>query len=78
MLSDTMCFSAIHWARIDRIVYGTAIEDVKKLGFNELTVPSSEMKAIGGSKVEVVSGFMLDECKALLEYWDRLPDKKTY
>jgi guanine deaminase len=31
-----MCFGAIHWARIDRLVYGTRIEDVGALGFGEL------------------------------------------
>src|SRR5688572_14829378 len=30
-----MCFSAIHWARIEAVYYGTSIVDVKKLGFNE-------------------------------------------
>jgi len=31
-----MCFSAIHWASIDRLIFGTDIDDVRKLGFNEL------------------------------------------
>lgn len=42
-----MCFSAIHWAKIGAIVYGTRIADVKKLGFSELTVSDRHMKREG-------------------------------
>lgn len=73
-----MCFSAVHWARIDRIIYGTSIEDVKKLGFNELTVSCGDMQKIGGSRLEIISNFMVEECEALLEYWNGLPDKMIY
>ena len=39
-----MCFAAIHWARIKRVVYGTRIGDVAKRGFNELSISSGAMK----------------------------------
>ncbi len=35
-----MCFAAIHWARLGRVIYGTAIGEVAQLGFNELTIGS--------------------------------------
>lgn len=73
-----MCFSAIHWAKIDKIVYGTTIEDVAKLGFNELSISNDDMKSQGGSTVEVISNFMRDECFAMLEEWQTLDNKKTY
>lgn len=73
-----MCFAAIHWARIDRLVYGTDIEDARKLGFNELTVPARRMKEIGNSPVKIYGGFMREECERLLKYWENLPDKKVY
>lgn len=73
-----MCFSAVHWARIDRLIYGTRIEDVKKLGFNELTIPVSRMKEEGSSEVEIEAGFMLEECEELLRFWDSLPNKVVY
>ncbi len=73
-----MCFSAIHWARLDRVIYGTGIEDVKKRGFNELTIPAAEMKERGRARVEIEDGFMLRECLDLLSEWDRLPSKKIY
>src|SRR4030066_178933 len=48
-----MCFAAIHWARIGRLIYGTAIIDVSRLGFNELTLGSRQMQALGRSPVAI-------------------------
>ena len=73
-----MCFSAVHWARIDKVVYGTKIRDVKELGFNELAIPASKMKTEGASEVEIEEGFMLNECEKLLRFWDGFADKVTY
>lgn len=73
-----MCFSAIHWAKIDKIVYGTTIDDVSKLGFNELSISNEEMKSQGGSPVEIIPNFMQDECFTMLLEWQNLDNKKTY
>ena len=73
-----MCFAAIHWARISGLVYGTDIEDARRLGFNELAIPASRMKDEGNSPVEVRGGFMREECEKLLAYWESLPGKKVY
>jgi len=73
-----MCFTAIHWARIDKIIYGANISDARKFGFNELAVSNEELKAEGGSKVEIAKGFMRNECIELLEYWAKKEDKKAY
>ena len=73
-----MCFSAIHWAKIDAVIYGTKIADVKRLGFNELDITNARMKRLGGSKVKIFSGFMLGECAKLLRDWDNLENKVLY
>ncbi|MEW5757853.1 MAG: nucleoside deaminase [Candidatus Omnitrophota bacterium] len=73
-----MCFSAIHWAKIDKIYYGTKIDDVKKLGFNELAIKNTLMKKLGKSKVKIYPKFMLKECKELLSDWKKLPTKIKY
>lgn len=73
-----MCFSAIHWACIDQVLYGTSIKDVQKRGFNELSIPSQLMKKAGRSKVKITAGFGRKECERLLKAWDALPQKKTY
>jgi guanine deaminase len=73
-----MCFSAIHWAKIDCLIYGTGISDVKKRGFNELTVSNRLLKKMGKSPVKIVAGFARAECLGLLRKWDDLPRKITY
>ena len=47
-----MCFSAIHWAGINVLVYGNTITGAKRIGFNELSITSARMKKLGGGKVE--------------------------
>jgi guanine deaminase len=60
-----MCFSAIHWAKIGRIVYGTGIADAKVCGFSELEITNEDMKRLGKSSLEVQAGFMAEECRQL-------------
>lgn len=73
-----MCFSACHWARIERIVYGTAIADVQALGFHELTVSNDEMKRLGNSPIKIEGGLLRDENLALLREWADLGRSSTY
>jgi len=73
-----MCFTAIHWARINKIIFGARIEDAERFGFNELRVSNFHLKEKGGSKVEIHSDFMRDECVKLFEYWDTKHFKRTY
>ena len=72
-----MCFSAIHWAQIDRIVFGTAIADVQRLGFNELSISNRTMKRLGRSPVALHRASQ-PECAGLLRAWAGLATKKTY
>jgi guanine deaminase len=73
-----MCFAAIHWARIGRVVYGTTINDVAKLGFNELDIPNIKMKKLGKSGVRVYPGFARGECRLLLKDWEDAGRKEVY
>lgn len=73
-----MCFSAIHWARLNKIYFGTSIADVQHRGFNELTVANSKMKKLGKSKVKIQAKFARKECLDLLRAWDKLSDRPTY
>jgi len=72
-----MCFSAIHWAQIDRIVFGTGIADVKRLGFNELSISNATLKRLGRSGVRLDQA-SVDECTQLLRSWAALETKQTY
>ena len=73
-----MCFSAIHWARIDKIIYGTTTKDAKKIGFNELEITDSRLKSLGKSRVKLVPGYMRKECLGLFRKFNKLPSKKLY
>ena len=64
-----MCFTAIHWARIDRIVYGASVQDAKAFGFHELQISNEQMKTIGVAEVKITPDFMRDEALALFELW---------
>ena len=73
-----MCFSAIHWAGINVLVYGNTITGAKRIGFNELSITSARMKKLGGAKLKVIPGFMRNEANQLFKKWDKLPNKKSY
>jgi guanine deaminase len=73
-----MCFAAIHWARLGRLIYGTTIAEVARLGFNELTLGSREMQALGRSPVVIYPGCLAEECRQLLAEWARIPGHQVY
>lgn len=73
-----MCFSAIHWARINTIIYGNNIADARRIGFNELSISNVSMKRIGKAKIEIIRGVLRDECNRLFCEWSVLPDSQIY
>lgn len=73
-----MCFSAIHWAKIKRIVYGTSIADAKAAGFNELIITNTQMRRVGATAINVTQGYLRDECAALFEKWKNGKRARTY
>ncbi len=73
-----MCFSALHWARVDKIVYGTSIADAQNAGFNELTISNKQMAEIGGSDIEIIPNCLRDDCLELFNKWSKKEDKQSY
>jgi tRNA(Arg) A34 adenosine deaminase TadA len=73
-----MCFAAIHWAGISRIVYGASIADAQRAGFNELCISNLEMKRMGQSAIEVVPGLLAEEAVALFTEWLANPRHRAY
>jgi tRNA(Arg) A34 adenosine deaminase TadA len=72
-----MCLSAIHWAKIDRVVYGAVIADATAAGFSELAVPAKTLAQLGHSPVRVEGGLLRDECAALFDQF-RAAGGKVY
>ena len=74
-----MCFSAIHWAKMKRIIYGAGIADAKKCGFSELGISNERMKKLGGSHVGILACVMREECRALFyEFMEVSGKQKVY
>ncbi|MFA6357550.1 MAG: nucleoside deaminase [Candidatus Omnitrophota bacterium] len=73
-----MCFSACHWSRISRIVFGAGIQDARRFGFNELAISNLRLKQLTKSKIEIISGLLVKENIGLFEFWQRQPKAKTY
>jgi tRNA(Arg) A34 adenosine deaminase TadA len=74
----TMCFSAIHWAKIELIVFGSQIRDAKEYGFKELHIPNEEMKVLGESPVDIIEDVLREECVELFREWRASSRDKTY
>ncbi len=64
-----MCLSAIHWSKIDRVVFGATIADATAAGFCELNVDAGELARMGGSPLKVEGGLLRQECAALFAFW---------
>lgn len=64
-----MCLSAIHWSKIDRVVFGATIADAAAAGFCELHFEAALLAKMGGSPVKVESGLLREECAALFAFW---------
>jgi len=73
-----MCFTAAHWAKIKRIIYGTKTSDAKKAGFNELNISDARLASLGKSKIRLTGGVLANACKCLLKEWSNLADKVLY
>ncbi|MDP3042621.1 MAG: nucleoside deaminase [Candidatus Omnitrophota bacterium] len=73
-----MCFSACHWARISRIVFGCGIKDARNFGFNEMAVSNLKLKKLIKSKIKITSKVAEKENIALFEFWQKQAKAKAY
>ncbi|MCX5699494.1 MAG: nucleoside deaminase [Candidatus Omnitrophica bacterium] len=73
-----MCFSACHWARISRIVFGCAIKDAKNFGFNEMGISNFKLKKLIKSKIKITSRLAVKENIALFEFWQEQAKTRVY
>jgi tRNA(Arg) A34 adenosine deaminase TadA len=64
-----MCFAAIHWARLGRIVFGGHIADVAAFGFNELSITNDRLKALNGLTIDITADCCRAEAVALFDDW---------
>lgn len=63
-----MCSTAILWAGIPRVVYGTSVGTLNGLGFPKLDLSIQEISRRASlGEPEVIAGVLKDECDALFE-----------
>lgn len=73
-----MCLTAIHWSRIDRVVYGATIADADAAGFSELHVDAKKLAEMGGSSLIVEQGPLRQECADLFRLWKETNKSGAY
>ncbi|WP_294957784.1 nucleoside deaminase [Sulfurovum sp.] len=71
-----MCFSAIHWAHIDKVYYCNTKADAAKIGFDDSLIT----QIILGKQKDPVSFIHTpnQQCQALFTQWYEAPDKVQY
>ena len=73
-----MCLAAIHWSKINRVVYGATIADAAAAGFSELHMPAKQLAEAGGSALRVEAGPLREECRELFELWRNTGTSRAY
>jgi tRNA(Arg) A34 adenosine deaminase TadA len=73
-----MCFSAIHWAHCQRIVYGASIADAASAGFRELAISNADMARMGGATLKADGGVLAEEARAQFQAFIARPDHQVY
>ncbi|ADV46151.1 nucleoside deaminase [Nitratifractor salsuginis] len=71
-----MCFSAIHWAHLDRVIYCNTKEEAAKIGFDDTFIT----EIIRGEKPDPIpfARHPLPTCTRLLKLWEEKEDKIPY
>lgn len=64
-----MCYGAIPWSGVSRLVCGARSEDVRALGFDEGTKPEGWREALERRKVEVVRDVGREEARRVLRLY---------
>ena len=73
-----MCYSAIHWAKVGKIFYGTRITDATEAGFHEMPIPDSLLKRLDDDEVEIAGDFLRAECLELFRKWRETKKQRIY
>ena len=62
-----MCAAAVHWARLDEVVFGATIDHAKRAGFHEVPLACHTLYETGGSQIRIRESALEDQCRKLFE-----------
>ena len=62
-----MCFSACFWAKLDRIVFASRIEDAERMGIRQMPIAAAAMRQLSRSSVEVIGDVLRSESVELFK-----------
>ena len=71
-----MCFGAIHWARIDKVIYGATRDDAAEIGFDDSLIYDI-IQGKTKDNVEFIQKYR-DECLMVFKEWFEKEDKILY
>jgi len=72
-----MCLSAIYWARIDKVYFGSLAEDAAKAGFDDSAIYKEIAQPLGQRKTPMLQ-MMREEALAAFRAWEKNPGKILY
>lgn len=63
-----MCQGAIIWAGIPELVFGTSIQTLKRLGWNQIDIPAHEVaRRTPFQRCKLIGGILERDCDALFQ-----------
>ncbi|MDX1510652.1 MAG: nucleoside deaminase [Nitriliruptorales bacterium] len=71
-----MCWTALRWARIERLVYAAGREAATRIGFDDARFWSDD--AEGGADTLEVTQMLEDEASVVMDAWGRTPGRQLY
>jgi len=72
-----MCLSAIYWARIDRVYFGSLAEDAARIGFDDSAIYAEIAQPLSHRRIPMVQ-MMREEALAAFRAWEENPGKTLY
>ncbi len=73
-----MCMAALHWARVELVLFGANIADATQAGFNELDLSAEKLVSYSKSPVTLQAEFMRTQCQQLFQEWLQTPNRQAY
>jgi len=72
-----MCLGAIHWAHLDRIIFGNAAADASKVGFDDSFIYQQFAQPLGQRSIPMVQ-MMSAEAQVAFRAWQERANKTPY